>query len=115
MVAVFQFDTAILFGRLLDARFLLPYTVIAIIPAISGIIGGKYLGEIANTCLVIEVSYVGTVLLAFYASGELHPVFFLQHIFVSVGSVIPPLVFILAAILAYNWRQRGAAPSASIG
>ena len=113
MIAVFQFDLVILpmlaFGVEFRPRLLVPYTVVAIIPAMVGIIGGRYLGKVANACLVIAVFYIGSVLLAFYASGEFRPVSFLGGMFVSAGRLVPPLVFILVARLAYNWRQRCAA------
>ena len=69
MVVVFQIDIAILFGGPFAPGAFVPYTVVAIIPAIAGIIGGKYLGTVASTCLVIAVCYVGTVLLTSYVTG----------------------------------------------
>ena len=51
MVAVFQLDLAILVSVMsgeLRLRLLMPYTVVAIIPAMAGIIGGKYLGNVGN-------------------------------------------------------------------
>src|SRR6266481_9780890 len=98
MAAVFQLDLVFVLSGELRLRFLVPYTVVAIIPAIVGIVGGKYLGNVANTFLVIAVFYIGSVLLAFYGTGEFRPVYFLQGIFVSAGSLVPPMVFILVAI-----------------
>ena len=120
MVAVFQFDVAILFGQLRTAVFTL-YTVICIIPALAGIVGDRYLskckydlqiasryfliGKLANALLIIAVCYVGGVLLAFPNRGKFIPLLFLEVIFVSAGSLIPPLVFILVAIVAYRLGQ----------
>ena len=73
MIAVFQLDLAILVSVLsseLRLRLLVPYAIIAIIPAMAGIIGGKYLGNAANMSLVIAVCYIGSVLLAYYGTGE---------------------------------------------
>src|SRR5881296_942269 len=74
MVAVFQLDLAILVSVLsgeLRLRLLVPYTVVAIIPALAGIVGGKYFGNVASTSLVIAFCYVGTVLLALYGTRQL--------------------------------------------
>ena len=86
----------------------MPYTVVAIIPALAGIVGGKYFGKVANVCFIVAVFYIGSVLLAFYGSGEFRPVSFLGGIFVSAGSLVPPLVFILVARLAHHYRRRDA-------
>ena len=109
MVAVFQLDLAILVSVMsgeLRLRLLMPYTVVAIIPAMAGIIGGKYLGNVGNACVVTGVCYVGTVLLALYVTGRLLLVPPLGVLFISAGSLVPPLVFILVAIVAYRLRQR---------
>jgi hypothetical protein len=114
MIAVFQIDIAILrlvaFGGDFRLQLLLPYTVIGIIPAVAGILGGRYLGNIGNACLVIAVFYIGSVLLAFYGTGEFRPVSFLGGVFVSPGDLVPPLVFILVARLAYRHEQERVRP-----
>src|SRR5947199_7901858 len=123
MIVIFQIDLAILFGQLRVAVFT-PYTVICIIPALAGIVGDRYLsklgydlqigrryfliGKIANALLIIGVFYVGGVLLAYHNRGKFIPLLFLQAIFVSAGSLIPPLVFILVAMVAYRLRQHPA-------
>src|SRR5207247_9022866 len=97
MVAVFQLDLAILVSVMsgeLRLRLLVPYTVVAIIPAMAGIIVGKYLGNVGNACVVTGVCYAGTVLLAFYVTGRLLLVPPLGVLFISAGSLVPPLVFI---------------------
>jgi hypothetical protein len=68
--------------------------------------GDRYLGfgKIASAFLIIGVFYVGSVLLAFHNRGEFTPFLFLQAIFVSEGSLIPPLAFILVVIVAYRLR-----------
>ena len=74
MILVFQLDLAILLSVMsgeLRLRLLVPYTVVAIIPAMAGIIGGRYFGNAANTCLIIAVFYVASVLLAFFGTGQL--------------------------------------------
>src|SRR5205809_5287966 len=88
----------------LRLRLLVPYIVVAIIPAMAGIIGGRYFGNAANTCLIIAIFYVASVLLAFFGTGQLR--------------LLPPpgtrscrpeiwsrTVFILVAIVAYRLRQ----------
>jgi hypothetical protein len=87
---------------------LVPYTLVAIFPAIAGIIGGRYLGKFANACLIIVIFYVGSVAFAYVGSGEFRPVLFLQGIFVSAGFLVPPLMFAVVAILA-GYRRRDAA------
>src|SRR6266705_3587908 len=120
MVVIFQFDLAILFGQFRAAVFT-PYTVICIIPALAGLVGDRYLskckydlqivsryfliGTLANALLIIGVFYIGGVLLAFHNHGKFIPVLFLQAIFVSAGSHLPPLVFIFVAIVAYRLRR----------
>jgi len=109
MILVFQLDLAILLSVMsgeLRLRLLVPYTVVAIIPAMAGIIGGKYLGNVGNACVVTGICYVGTVLLALYVTGRLLLVPPLGVLFISAGSLVPPLVFILVAIVAYRLRQR---------
>ncbi len=59
----------------------------------------------ATPCVVTWVCYVGTVLLAFYVTGRLLLVPLLGVLFISAGSLVPPLVFILVAIVAYRLRQ----------
>jgi len=54
MVVVFQIDLAILFGQWKAAVFT-PYTVICIIPALAGIVGGRYLVN----CTTISRSAAG--------------------------------------------------------
>ena len=106
MVVVFEFDLAILFGQFTAAAFT-PYTVVCIFPAVAGIVGDRYFGfgKIANALLNIGVFYVGGVLLAYHNRGKFIPLLFLQAIFVSAGSLVPPLVFILVAIVAYRLRR----------
>ena len=120
MVAVFELDLAILFGQFRAVVFT-PYTVICIIPALAGIVGDRYfsklqydlqigsryflIGKIANALLIIGVFYVGGVLLAYHNRGRFIPLFLLQAVFVSAGSLVPPLVFILVAIVAYRLRR----------
>src|SRR5437867_1778038 len=120
MIVVFQLDLAILFGQLTAAVFT-PYTVICIIPALAGIVGGRYLsklqydlqigsryfliGGIANALLIAAVFWLGGVLLAFQSRGRFMPLSFLTGIFVSPGFALPPLVFILVAIVAYRLRR----------
>ena len=92
MVAVFQLDLAILLSVMsgeLRLRLLVPYTVVAIIPAMAGIIGGKYLDNVGNACVVTGVCYVGTVLLALYVTGRLLLVPPLGVLFISAGSLVP--------------------------
>ena len=71
-------------------------------------IGSRYflIGKLANALLVIGVFYVGGVLMAYHNQGKFIPLLFLQGSFVSAGSLVPPLVFILVAIVAYRFRQR---------
>jgi len=70
-------------------------------------IGSRYflIGKLANALLIAAVFYVAGVLLAFPNRGKFIPLLFLQAIFVSAGSLIPPLVFILVAIVAYRLRR----------
>src|SRR5207237_4040266 len=120
MMSVFQFVLAILFGQLRAAVFT-RYTVICIIPAVAGLVGPRYLtkckydlqigsryfliSKLANALLIIGVFYVGGVLLAYYNQGKFIPFLFLQASFVSAGSLVPPLVFILIAIVAHRLRR----------
>src|SRR5262249_55378705 len=105
-IAVFQLDLAILIGKL-SAVVLTPYTVICIIPALAGIVGDKYLHvrKIANALLIIAVFWLGGVLLAYEGRKQFMPLSVLTGIFISPGFVVPPLVFILVAIVAYRLRR----------
>jgi hypothetical protein len=114
---VFQLDMAILLsGSSLLGFIFTPYTVICIIPALAGIVGDRYLsnckydlqigsryfliGKVANALLIFGMFWIGGVLLAYQSHGQFMPLSFLTGIFVSAGSVVPPLVFILVAIVA---------------
>jgi len=105
MVAVYELNATILLSVLkgeLRLRLLIPYTFVCIIPAMAGMVGRRYLGSAANAGLIMAVFYVAVVLLALpYAPGHL---WFLPPpgaIFVSPGDLVPPLFFILVAIVAY--------------
>ena len=118
MIAIFQIDLAILIGNLRAGLFT-PYTVLCIAPAIAGMIGEKcfrerdivigsryfLIGKLLNALLIIAVFYIGGLLLAFLNRGKFIPLLFLQAIFVSAGSLVPPLVFILVSIVAYRLRR----------
>jgi hypothetical protein len=107
MMLVFQVDLVILIDGSRTVVFT-PYTVLCIIPAMAGILGDRYLGlgKIANACLILGVFYVGGVLLAYQGHGRFIPLLFFQAIFVSAGSLIPPLVFILISLVAHPFRLR---------
>lgn len=114
MIGVFQLGLMILVvtsTSKVSVRPLVPYTIVALVPAIAGIVGGRYLGRHANFCLIIAVFYIGGVLLAFHGTGEFRPVSFLQGIFVSAGSLLPPLVFALVARMAAGRRALVAEPA----
>ena len=121
MMIIFEFDIALLLGMSRPWAFLFePYTILFIVPALVGIIGERHLskcgydlqigsryfliGKIANTLLVIAVFWLNGVLLAYQGHGRFMPLSFLTGIFVSAGSVVPPLVFILIAIISYRLR-----------
>ena len=76
--------------------------LIFVVPVSAGILAGRYLRRLANFCLMIVVFYIGSVMLAFFGSGEFRPLSFLAGIFVSAGSLIPPLIFILVARMAHR-------------
>src|SRR5882724_4538838 len=74
MIVVFELDMALIFSgqNRIDSFIFMPYNVVCMIPAVAGIIGDKYLGlrKLANTCLIIGVFYIGSVLLAFRNRGK---------------------------------------------
>jgi hypothetical protein len=89
-------------------QFAEPELVIYILPVLAGILAGKYVGRVANFCIMLAVFQVGLFILASASSGELRPRFLLPIIFVwpplSAGQFIPPLVFVLASIIIYRVR-----------
>jgi hypothetical protein len=122
MMVVFQLDMAILLGGSRPLAFLFsPYTVICIIPALVGMIGGRYLteskyiiavgtrffnlGNSLNAILIIAVFWMGGVLWAYFYRGQFMPLSFLTTMSVSPGFIIPPLVFIAVAIIAPPLRR----------
>jgi hypothetical protein len=109
MVAVFQLDLFMLAslssGRLRLGVFV-PYTVVAIIPALAAHVAGRYSGPFVTACIGIIVFYVGSVLLAFYGSHRFLPIGFFAGIFLSWGDLLAPLVFVLVARLAYPHHLR---------
>jgi hypothetical protein len=110
MIAVCAFDVAILPVVVFGAKFLpslLPYAVAAIILAIMGLVGSKYVGKAVNAFLAIVVFCVGMAVLAISGIGRIEIVFGPRY--VSANSLIAPVVFILVTRLAYRLR-RFAAP-----
>ena len=122
MTLVFQLVLTILLGNgSLIAFIFTPYTVICVIPAVAGIVGDRYLrkcgydlqigsryfliGNIANAFLIIAVFWISGVLWAYFLRGQFMPVSFLTTMSVSPGFIVPPLVFILVAIIAYPLRR----------
>jgi hypothetical protein len=109
MAVVFELDLGLLLGQFGHFRLLAltPYTVLCIIPALAGIVGYKYfrLGDAVNTLLIIAIFWIGGVLLAYQSRGQFMPVSFLTAVSVSAGFLIPPLVFILVAIVAHPLRR----------
>ena len=89
-------------------RLLSPELVIYVLPVVAGILAGKYVGRLANFCLMLAVFQVGLFALASVSSGEFRPRFLIPVIFVwppiSLGQFIPPLVFVLASIIVYRVR-----------
>jgi hypothetical protein len=72
MVAVFQLDVmsiAWASGGRLRPLLLVPYTVVAIVPPLAGLVSSRYVGKTLNVLLIIAVFYVSNVLLALAGSG----------------------------------------------
>ena|ERR1051326_7738484 len=122
MMVVFEFDLAVLLGMSKLWAFLYqPYTFICIIPALAGIVGDRYLrkcnydlqigsryfliGNVGNALLILAVFWISGVLLAYEGRRQFMPLSFLTGIFATAGFVVPPLVFILVAIVAHPLRR----------
>jgi len=86
-----------------------PELVIYVLPALAGILAGKYVGRVANFCIMLATFQIGLFILASANSGELRPRFLMPVIFIwppiSAGQFVPPLVFVLASIVVYRVRQ----------
>jgi hypothetical protein len=76
-------------------------------PIFAGIIGSRYflIGPILNAILVFGVFWLGGVLLAYRSRGQFMPLSFLTAVSVSAGFLVPPLLFILVAIVAHPLRR----------
>jgi len=88
--------------------FGMPELLIYVVPAFAGIIGSRYLTRLrtsASWSWSSNSTWQFCLLLAYHNRGQLMPLLFLQTIFVSAGSLIPLLVFILVAIVAYRLRR----------
>ncbi len=122
MMLVFQLEIAILLGGSNPLAFIFsPYTVICIIPALVEMIGDRYLskcgydlqigsryfliGKIATVLLVAGVFWLGGVLWAYFSRGRFMPLTFFTGMSVSAGFLVPPLAFILVAIIAHPLRR----------
>ena len=105
MVAVFQIDLGLI-GQFNLGIFISPYTVICILPAVAGLFGDRcfHMGKFVNALLIAAVFYVGGVLLAFHNRGRFIPLLFLQTMSVTAGFLVPPLIFIVVARVAYRLR-----------
>jgi hypothetical protein len=90
-------------------RSAVPELLLFVLPISVGIVAGKYIGRLANFCLMLAVFQVGVFLLAFANSGEFRPRFLIPVIFVwpplSSGQFIPPLLFVLVSIVVYRVRH----------
>jgi len=90
-------------------RFARPELIIYVLPVLAGIVAGKYVGRLANFCIMLAVFQLGLFILASANSGELRPRFLAPVIFIwppiSAGQLIPPLVFVLVALIVYRVRH----------
>ena len=91
-------------------KFAMPELLLFILPISIGILAGKYVNRLVNFCLMLVVYQFMLVILAFGATGEFRPRLLIPIIFVfpplSLGQFIPPLVFLLVAIMVYRLRFR---------
>jgi hypothetical protein len=85
-----------------------PELLIYAMPVLVGVIAGKYLGRIANFSLMLAVFQLDLALLDFLSNGTFHARLLIPIIFVwpplSLGQFVPPLVFLLAAMIVYRLR-----------
>jgi hypothetical protein len=90
-------------------QFAQPELVIYVLPVLAGILAGRYVGRVANFCTMLAVFQIGLFILASADSGELRPRLLIPVIFLwpplSPGQLIPPLLFVLVAIVLYRVRH----------
>jgi hypothetical protein len=81
------------------------------LPVLAGILAGKYAGRFANFCIMLAVFQVSLFILASANSGEFRARLLIPVIFVwpplSAGQFVPPLLFVLVAIVVYRVRHAG--------
>ena len=86
----------------------IPELLVFVLPILAGILAGKYLGRVANFCVMLAVFQVCLFILASVDSGEFRFQLLIPMIFVwpplSAGQFIPPLLFILVSIIVYRVR-----------
>ena len=89
-------------------QFAIPELLLFILPISIGIIAGRRINRLLNFCLMLVVHQLALVFLAFGTSGVFRPRLLLAIIFVwpplSLGQFVPPLLFLLVAIVVYRRR-----------
>ena len=89
-------------------RLGMPELVIFGLPAFVGFLADKYVGRLANFCIMLATFHLDLFLYASAISGELRlrlltPIFFIWPP-LSAGQFIAPLLFVLLAIVVYRLR-----------
>jgi hypothetical protein len=81
----------------------IPELLLYVVPA------GRYVGRLANFCIMLILFQLDLALLNFLSSGEFHPRLLIPIIFLwpplSLGQFVPPLVFLLVAMIVYRHRR----------
>ena len=90
-------------------RLAIPGLVVYALPLVAGVFAGKYVGRFANFCIMLAVFQVTLFIYASATSGELRPRLLVPIVFVwpplSPGQFVPPLLFVLVAIIVYRFRH----------
>ena len=91
-------------------QFAIPELLLFILPISIGILAGRRINRLVNFCLMLVIYQLALVILAFGATGEFRPRLLIPIIFIwpplSLGQFIPPLLFLLVAIVVYRLRFR---------
>jgi hypothetical protein len=92
-------------------RLAIPELLLFVLPVVGRIVAGKYVGRLANFCVMLAVFQVGLFILASARGGEFRPRLLIPVIFVwpllFAGQFIPSLLFVLVSIFVYRVRRAG--------
>lgn len=80
----------------------------------AGIVAARYVNRLVSFLLMLQVYQIGLFIMVLITNGDFRPMLLLPGIMiwapVSPGGLVPPLIFLLVALLAHRRRRNGNLP-----